>query len=222
MRFDCVDRGALQERGVASPSTPEDPGAVFYASVGTAVPGHRVCIKDPLSGEPMPARHTGEVVVSGPSITPGYFDELTRGVPARQELRTGDLGYVADGELFLVDRLKDVLIVAGRNFAPADIERVVGAVPGVRKGGVIAFSTPGSRGTEVLCLMVCTAPKYRKPRATVCSGIQRALFDCFGLTAESIFVVRPADLPRTSSGKLKRAECRELLQSGKLQATLNV
>jgi acyl-CoA synthetase (AMP-forming)/AMP-acid ligase II len=131
-------------------------------------------------------------------------------------LRTGDLGYLADGELFIVDRLKDVLIVAGRNYVPSDIERVVGTVEGVRAGAVIAFTLPGADGTAALHVVAGTEPGARIAQS-VRDAVRWAVQSQIGIAPKDVCLVRPGTLPRTSSGKLQRGECRRLYESGVLQ-----
>jgi acyl-CoA synthetase (AMP-forming)/AMP-acid ligase II len=216
VRFDCVDRTALATRGVAIPVDGESERAVTFVGVGSVISGHRISVVDPASQAEVPPRHLGEIVVSGPSVSPGYFRELSGGVEERAALRTGDLGYIADGELYVVDRIKDLLIVAGRKYAPSDIERVVGDVDGVRAGAVVAFSERAS-GTELVCVLAAQEPGCSHEKRVIHVAIRRALHDHFGLGAR-VFLVRRGQLPRTSSGKLRRAECRRLLASGRLDA----
>lgn len=208
--FDHVDRRELANHGLAIPAARDSSAGVAFVGCGRAVPGHRIRILDADSARELPERTLGEIAVSGPSVTPGYFRDLAGGQPCRTELRTGDLGYVADGELFVVDRLKDLLIIAGRKYVPADVEREVALVDGVRPGGVIAFAERGNEGTDDLFLMVAGEPRaLRDPdrlRAAVRSRVQQH----FGVTPADVLVVKPGQLPKTSSGKLQRSACRDL------------
>ncbi len=118
VRLDFVDRALLSSTGRASQTSPDSPSAACFTGVGRALPAHRVRIVEPGSRTELPERHLGEIVVSGPSVTPGYFRNDGRCAPSREELQTGDLGYVADGELYVVDRIKDILILGGRKCRP--------------------------------------------------------------------------------------------------------
>src|SRR5262249_49646763 len=126
------------------------------------------------------------------------------------QLRTGDLGYVADGELFVTGRKKDLIILSGRNHDPQSIERVASEVPGVRRGNVVAFSRPG-RNTEEL---VVVAEARGEDGAALVRAIRTRLNDELQLAAADVRVVAPGSLPKTSSGKLQRNRARQLYLDG--------
>ena len=107
-------------------------------------------IVDPDTFEPRPERHVGELLIRGTSVTPGYYKrpDATAALFHDGWLCTGDLAYLLDGELVLCGRIKDVIIVGGRNVFPEDIERAVGGLDGVRAGNVIAFGVEGYKGKE--------------------------------------------------------------------------
>jgi acyl-CoA synthetase (AMP-forming)/AMP-acid ligase II len=214
LRCDTVEREALTARGEARAVESGSADSTTLISVGRPVPGHRVRILSTDDGRELPERHLGEVAVSGPSVTPGYFHELREGATPRTELRTGDLGYLAEGELFIVDRLKDLLVVGGRKHAPADVERVVGALDGVRGGAVVAFSVRGSEGTEEVVLAV--TPEAGADPVALEATVQRAAQEHFGFPL-CVVLVRPGALPKTSSGKLQRSACRARYLDGTLQ-----
>lgn len=211
-RRDTVDRRRLAAEGLAVPARPEDADRVTFVSVGRALPRHRVAVVDRDSGEPLPERRVGELVAEGPSITPRYFGED----PSRRRaaLRTGDLAYVADGSLYVVDRIKDLVIVAGQNYAPSDIEHAAAEVAGVRRGCVVAFSAAGGAGTEELHLVAEASPDARRPPAEVARDVRRLVLEQIGLAAASVTIVAPGTLERTSSGKVKRRACAEAHRRG--------
>jgi acyl-CoA synthetase (AMP-forming)/AMP-acid ligase II len=212
--FDCVARAKLASDGVAAPMTQSDPGTVTYVAVGTAVPGHAVRIVEPGTDRQLPERRLGEVEVRGPSVTPLYFHQLLAGVEPRAALHTGDLGYIADGQLYIVDRLKDILIIAGRKFAPRDIESVVAEVPGLRRGRVVAFASRTNDGSDSLILVLAPDPRAHTNPDAIRRMVRLTVFDHFGLTPSNIVLVRPADIPKTTSGKLARAACRAAYENG--------
>jgi acyl-CoA synthetase (AMP-forming)/AMP-acid ligase II len=214
LRCDTVEREALTARGEARAVEGGSTDSTTLISVGRPVPGHRVRILSTEDGRELPERHLGEVAVSGPSVTPGYFHELREGLAPRTELHTGDLGYLAEGELFIVDRLKDLLIVGGRKHAPSDVERVVGALDGVRGGAVVAFSVRGSEGTEEVVLAV--TPEAGADPVALEATVHRAAQEHFGFPPR-VVLVRPGALPKTSSGKLQRSACRARYLDGTLQ-----
>ena len=116
--------------------------------LGRPVPGLEMRIVDPETHTTLAERQVGELLIRGSSVTPGYYErpEATAELFLDGWLRTGDLGYLLDGELVLCGRIKDVIIVGGRNVFPEDIERSVGQIDGVRAGNVIAFGVEGIQG----------------------------------------------------------------------------
>jgi acyl-CoA synthetase (AMP-forming)/AMP-acid ligase II len=214
-RLSVVRRADLQEHEVARPAANGELDIVTHTSVGVAIPEHEVRVVTPIGVEELPERHVGEIVVRGPSVTPGYFRELKAGVPARSELRTGDLGYIADGELYVVGRLKDLLIVAGKKYAPSDIEHRIGIVPGVRRNDVVVFALDHD-GTETACAAVALEPGMGSGRMELAEQIVRVVMVDFGLSLADVVIVRPGVLPRTSSGKVMRLSCATLYRSDRL------
>jgi acyl-CoA synthetase (AMP-forming)/AMP-acid ligase II len=220
---DYVDREALFSQGRACPAPRGSSGAAGFVSVGRAVAGHRLKVVNPRNGEVLPERRVGEIRVRGPAVSPGYFHPRggDAGV-AGGELRTGDLGYLADGQLFVIDRLKDLLIVAGQNYSPADLERCAGATRGLRAGRVVALSLPGAEDTEELKLVAeLDAASWRTQRA-IREELTWRIHDYFGLNPTQVLLAPPGALPRTSSGKLRRRACRELLREGAISGKVTL
>ena len=212
-RFDHVDRALLAEQGVAARVAPDSSTALAVACLGRALPGHRVSIVAPENGDELGERRVGEIVVRGPSISSGYFGETT----TRHELHTGDLGYLADGELYVVDRLKDLVVVAGRKYAPSDIERAIAPIRGLVPGALAAFGLRGDEGTESLCIVAAVHPTTWRTSQVLKAEIASAVHARVGLRPARICLVGPGDVPRTSSGKVRRAACRLALESHRLR-----
>ena len=149
-------------------------------------------------------------------MTPGYYKrpDATAALFRDGWLCTGDLAYMVDGELVLCGRIKDVIIVGGRNVFPEDIERAVGVVHGVRNGNVIAFGVEGYKGKESV---VVVAEVRTDDLQAVHGAIHHRTLDVCGLPPRDIVLVRPGSLPKTSSGKLQRAKCRELYMAEELE-----
>jgi fatty-acyl-CoA synthase len=150
----------------------------------------------------------------------GYYNnpEATRTTIKNGWLHTGDLGFLVDNELFVCGRIKDLIIVAGRNYYPSDIESVVSNVPGVRRGRVVAFGlnatqTNGSEGV-VICLETKAKSSEREELA---AEIRSLVLESLGLKVDEIVQLGRGSLPRTSSGKLQRNRTRELYLRGKLE-----
>jgi acyl-CoA synthetase (AMP-forming)/AMP-acid ligase II len=192
-------------------AVPAEPGAdaMRMVSVGRAVAGHEVAIVDD-DHMTLPERRLGEITVRGPSVSPRYFDQHHPQGERRRCLRTGDVGYLADGELYVVDRLKDLVIVAGRSYSPSDIERAAEQVPGVRDGRAVAFGvTDGDRGTEALVLAVEVRPRSGKEQERLADAIRAKVAEEIGLAPADVRLLRPGTLSRTSSGKLMRRDARD-------------
>jgi acyl-CoA synthetase (AMP-forming)/AMP-acid ligase II len=165
-------------------------------------------------------RAVGDFQLRGPSLMHGYFedpDKTRETLSADGWLRTGDLGYLVDGNLFICGRKKDVIILNGRNYYPQDLEWVASRVEGVRPGGVAAF---GGHKTgldrEAVVVVVETRgtdPDHSQMATSVRNEIQRAI----SLVVDDVVVVRPGTLPKTSSGKIQRSKARAMYEAGRLE-----
>lgn len=213
MIVDRVD-GEAMKRGEALPATDATKTTLEIVGCGRPFPGHDLAIVDE-QGQHLGERRVGEVVTRGPSVTPGYFQnpEATAETFRDGWLHTGDLGYIANGELFICGRLKDLIIIRGANFYPQDIEWVVGDLPGVRRGNVVAFSTMHD-GTEEL---VIAAEAGSADAARLREEIPRVVAESFGLQVHHVAIVGVGELPKTSSGKAQRRKSKALFESGQLE-----
>jgi acyl-CoA synthetase (AMP-forming)/AMP-acid ligase II len=214
-RWEDVDAEALRAEGRAEPAREGRPSRRLV-SVGHAFPGSELQIVDP-GGTPLPDRREGEITLRGPSVMQGYFREPEATAEALRDgwLWTGDLGYLADGELFITGRRKSVLIRAGRKFHATDLEAAAERVPGIRRGCSAAFSIDGGSREQ----LVVVVERTRAAAADV-AGLERRVGDAVaeseGLRPDRVVVVPPRSIPKTSSGKVQRATCRELLLGGTL------
>jgi acyl-CoA synthetase (AMP-forming)/AMP-acid ligase II len=193
-------------------------------SCGDVDSEHTVRIVDPVSGLPLPDGATGEIWVSGRSVAAGYYNReaLTREVfhaqlpgDERSYLRTGDLGFFQDGELFITGRIKDLIIVNARNIHPQDVEAAVGrAAPTV--GRSVAFSVPGE-GSERLVVLAEAGPHEDSADhfATIVEAIRTGVTAEFGVGPD-IHLCAKRTIPTTTSGKVRRQEARRMFQSGKV------
>jgi acyl-CoA synthetase (AMP-forming)/AMP-acid ligase II len=220
VRYDRVDRKLFETEGVARPVTSEDPiNTLEWVSVGQGMPLHQVRIVDTESRR-LRDRTVGEIELSGPSVMLGYYRDpaATREVIRDGWLRTGDLGYMADGDIFVTGRSKDLIIKGGRNIYPQDVEHAASSVKGVRAGCCVAFSiTNQQRGTEELVLTCETRLRNNKERARVKNEIRKSVHDLVGVSPDDVRLVSPGTVLKTSSGKLRRQEMRERYLAGKLQ-----
>jgi acyl-CoA synthetase (AMP-forming)/AMP-acid ligase II len=160
------------------------------------------------SGDVLGEGALGEIGVEGPSMFRGYFGEEPRGEGL---YRTGDLGFVRDGELFVTGRKKDLIILRGQNHHPEEIEWVAAAVPGVRMGRVAAFGvTDDELGTERLCLLVEGERKAMRDPAALEVELRRKVHDESGLPIDFLMLVEPSTIPVTTSGKVRRSEAKKI------------
>jgi len=215
MVLDCVDRRVLESERYAAPVAPGTDGSRRLARLGRPVPGLEIRIVDPESGAPLRDREVGELEIRGTSVTPGYYRRPDANATLFHDgwLRTGDLAYLLDGQLVMCGRIKDVIIVGGRNVFPEDVERAVGSLEGVRAGNVIAFGVEGDRGRESL---VVVAESKADDVALVRKLVAARVRDVVGVPARAIVLVAPGTLPKTSSGKLQRSLCRNRYHDGQL------
>jgi fatty-acyl-CoA synthase len=216
LRTDSVDLRVLESENYAAPLDPTEPGARRLAKLGKPVPGLEIRIVDPNTGAELAEREVGELEIRGTSVCNGYYNDLTATEALFHDgwLRTGDLAYLVDGELVMCGRIKDVIIVGGRNVFPEDIERAVGGVDGVRAGNVIAFGVEGRNHKEAIVVVAETKLADTKELHATINEHVRAVV---GVPAKEIVLVPPGTLPKTSSGKLQRSLCRDLYLGTELQ-----
>jgi fatty-acyl-CoA synthase len=214
MVIDTVERDALERDDRAVPAA-DCPNARRFARLGRAVPGLELRILDTVTGDVLGERAVGELEIRGTSVTTGYYGRPDTTEAAFHDgwLRTGDLAYFVDGELVVCGRMKDVIIVGGRNVLPEDVERAVAQVDGVRRGNVIAFGTERRAGREAIVVVAET----RETDLTVLrDAVATRVRDSIGLPAHDVVLVPPGTLPKTSSGKLQRSLCKERYTQGEL------
>ncbi len=212
IRIDRVRRAKFQASGHAEPASDDDPGALRFVSCGRALPDHELAVFG-ADGSPAPERVQGRVRFRGPSTTRGYYrnDEATRAlVGADGWLDSGDLGYLAGGDLFLTGRAKDLIIKAGRNFYPHEAEALAGRVPGVRTGCVAAFGvTDAERGTEQFVIVAETRVTDEAARTALTQAVTRAVGLTLGVAPDRVVLAPPGSVAKTSSGKIRRGATRD-------------
>ncbi|MEF3062749.1 AMP-binding protein [Ralstonia solanacearum] len=220
-RIDLVDRDALSRQGVARPAPEPGRRSIRFVSCGLPLPGHQIRITD-ASGRELAERAQGHVQFFGPSATAGYYrnSEATSHLFDGAWLDTGDMGYIAAGELYLTGRVKDIIIRAGRHLFPQELEEAVSQVSGVRKGGVAVFAATDVRsGTERLVMLAETRESGAIERSQMLSEINNLAVDLSGVPVDEIVLVPPRTVLKTSSGKLRRSACREMYERGEIGRT---
>jgi fatty-acyl-CoA synthase len=217
LRTDAVDLRVLESERYAAPVDPSFEGARSFAILGRPVPGLEIRVVDPVTGDELQEREVGELEIRGTSVTPGYYKRPDANVELFHDgwLRTGDLAYLVDGEMVMCGRIKDMIIVGGRNVYPEDVERALANVEGVRAGNIIAFGVDGATGKEGL---IVVAESKSDDHAEVRRSVAQRVRDAIGLPAKEIVLVEPGSLPKTSSGKLQRSLCKVRYLGQELQA----
>ncbi len=209
IRVDVLDRSALASTGVATRAE-NGAGTKPVVSCGVPVPGAEVRISGPHGS--VPERHVGEILLRGPSLMDGYVGDDREDPFADGWLRTGDLGYLADGELYVTGRVKDLVIVMGRNYASQDLEWTAERVDGVRAGRSAAFSIGDADGGAVVVVESRRAEDIDELPRTV----WRAISDTLGIVPREVLVLPAGSIPVTTSGKLRRGWARESYARGDL------
>ena len=222
VRSDVVEKAAL-EHGEATPAAGAAP-AQDLVNCGHAFPEHEMAVVDD-SGQRLGDRKVGQIITRGPSIAQGYYlepdltaESFKPGPGGHTWLHTGDLGYLVDGEIFICGRLKDMIIVRGRNFYPSDLEWALSELPGVRRGNVVAFGFDID-GDEQL---VVAAEGMAAEAEDLKTAIAQRINAHFALTPHDVLIVPLGTLPRTSSGKPQRRKTRQMYLDGTLDRARSV
>ncbi|WP_454197354.1 AMP-binding protein [Nocardia sp. Marseille-Q1738] len=217
---DRVDRNRFLRTGKATRAAEDDPDPLSFVGCGRTIPGHRIRLVD-SAGNVLGDRREGRIEFCGPSATAGYFRNpgATKTLLRHGWFDTGDLGYLDDGELYVTGRIKDLIIRAGRNLHPEELERAVGDIPEIRKGCVAVFATSEpTGGTERLVVFAETRQTAAAPLARLRERIIGVSVDLLGTPPDDVVLAPPGTVPKTSSGKLRRAATRERYERGDLRA----
>jgi fatty-acyl-CoA synthase len=217
-KFDRVDRAAF-EQGHAKAAADGDTHANVFVSEGRALPEHEIKVVND-AGEALPEREVGHLWFRGPSMTSGYYrnEEATRAIQREGGfLDSGDLAYIADGELYIAGRVKDLIIRGGRNYVAAEIEQAAAAVPGVRDGCVAAFGVTDARtGSEQVVVVAETRARSTEDRDAIERQVIERVANAIGSPPDVVRLVKPGSVPKTSSGKIRRNDTKALFVSGDL------
>jgi fatty-acyl-CoA synthase len=215
LRTDRIDSERYHKDRKAVPASN---GAAVLETVccGKTFTGHELSIQDE-DGRILPDRAVGEICFRGPSVAAGYFNNENASHEAGMGsaggwLRTGDLGYLVDGEVYISGRLKDILIINGRNYYPQRIEWLIDELPGVRKGSAVVFTRQGKASEEI----IVAAESRDKEPAQLIELIKARVSEEFQLSVSEVALLPPGTLPKTSSGKLQRRKTREQYLLGTL------
>jgi acyl-CoA synthetase (AMP-forming)/AMP-acid ligase II len=220
LKTDVVSRARLRH-GAAAPAAPGE-AAVTLVSCGLPLPGHSIEIVG-AGGVAAAERQVGEVRVRGPSVTPGYFDEhgASPTAPPPRWLDTGDLGYLAAGELYICGRAKDLIIIRGVNHYPQDLEWTVERIRGLRGRTVAAIATTRDGEEGVTIIVECplgAADEEGGIETVIAEAIRRG----HGVVPHAVRLVPLGALPLTSSGKIRRRETKAMYEAGLFEPVAQV
>jgi 1-acyl-sn-glycerol-3-phosphate acyltransferase len=214
--IDRIKRDKFMRSGQAEPAGSEEADALRFVACGRPLPGHQIKIVD-ATGSEVGERVEGHLEFKGPSATSGYFrnPEQNRQLFHDGWLDSGDFAYLAAGDLYLTGRAKDIIIRAGRNIYPHELEEAVGNIPGIRKGCVAVFGSPDPvSSTERLVVLAEIRDADSGKREELRDQINALTMDTLGMPADDIVLVPVHSVLKTSSGKIRRAACRELYEKG--------
>ncbi|MFZ5523854.1 MAG: AMP-binding protein [Pseudomonadota bacterium] len=214
--IDCIERDRFMRSGHAEPAGNDAADALRFVACGRPLLGHEIRIVD-ATGRELGERVEGHLEFKGPSATSGYFrnPEQTRLLFHGEWLDSGDFAYLAEGDIYLTGRAKDIIIRAGRNIYPYELEEAVGDIPGIRKGCVAVFGSPDpTTGTERLVVLAETRVTSSAQLEILRDQINSLTLDILGIPADNILLAPIHSVLKTSSGKIRRAACRELFEKG--------
>jgi 1-acyl-sn-glycerol-3-phosphate acyltransferase len=213
---DRIERRALALSGAASPARADDSDALRFAACGLPLPRHQIRVVDAGRRE-LPERVEGHIQFRGPSATAGYFRnaDATRALFDGDWLDTGDLGYIASGEIYLTSRAKDVIIRGGQHVHPYELEEAAGNLAGIRKGCVAVFGVADPvSGTEKVVVLAETRATERERQEQLRLGLAELALKLLGAPADEIVLAPPHTVLKTSSGKIRRAASRDAYERG--------
>ena len=216
--IDQIDRESLATQGKAVPVKEVNKNTIEFVASGQPLPGYEVRIVDP-EGRELPERQEGRLQFCGPSATHGYFHnpQQTHKLFDGKWLNSGDLAYMSSGDIYITSRSKDIIIRAGRNIYPYEVEEMIGNIPGIRKGCVAVFGTTDQLlATEQVVILAETRETHHEVKEKLYQEIASVVSDLLGTAADKILLLPPHTILKTSSGKIRRAASRELYEQGLL------
>ena len=217
-RVDALVREPFERRREVHPADCTDQHALRFVSCGRPLPDHQIRVVD-ASGQPLGERTEGHVQFRGPSVTSGYFGnpDVTRAVMRDGWMDSGDLGYQADGELFITGRVKDIIIQAGRNICAQEVEEAAATAAGIRKGCIAAFGIHDpALGTERLVVVAETRERDRMRWEELRTAVQDRVTAAMGVPPDVVVIARPGAVLKTPSGKIRHSAIRDAYLHGTL------
>ena len=227
--IDRIERETFTAEGRAVPAPADDATAIAFVSSGKPLARHDVQIVD-ANGKEVGDRTEGFLWFRGPSATSGYYQnaEATEKLlplgPALREgefawVNSGDRAYRAGGEIYVTGRVKDIIIKGGRNLYPHEVEELAARAEGIRKGCIVAFGLKDeASGTEKLIVVAESREREASRRAAITAAVTEQVSQGLGMPPDKVELIPPGSIPKTSSGKLRREETKQLYLAGKLSA----
>jgi acyl-CoA synthetase (AMP-forming)/AMP-acid ligase II len=206
----AVERDAFTAHRRIVPAEPSDASALRFLSCGLPIPGIALWLMT------QPGEDVGEIMVNAPFLFSGYYlnPEASADSFAEGGYRTGDSGFLYEGEVFVCGRLKELLIVHGRNYYAVDIEEIANGVPGVKPGRTVAFSLfDAATASEAAVLRVETELTDAAAREDLQKAVREAVFDRLELALRTVEILDPGQIVKTTSGKISRKENLEQYQA---------
>lgn len=217
-RIDTIGRETFERHRKAAPATLAEPSPLRFVSCGIPLPDHEVRIMDE-SGQEAGERIEGSLQFRGPSTMRGYYRDPEATEKTFQDgwCDSGDFAYRAEGEIFVTGRRKDIIIKAGRNLYPQEVEETVGEIPGIRRGRVAAFGiTDPEIGTEKLVVVAETRVEKEEARRRLIGEVMEKVAAATDIRPDIVSLVPSDTIPKTSSGKLRRAALRSAYLKGEM------
>ena len=227
---DRVERETFTTHGHAVPTTAEHSSVISFVSSGSELQGHEIRIVDEHGNE-VPDRVEGFLWFRGPSATAGYYRNpaatqtlFPTGQAAKEGdfawINSGDRAYRAAGEIYVTGRVKDIIIKGGRNLYPHEVEELAARAEGIRKGCIVAFGMKDeSSGTEKLVVVAEVRERDSSRQAVIAAAVTEQVLRGLGLPPDRVELIPPGSIPKTSSGKLRREETKQLFLKGELSVT---
>ena len=224
---DHVEREAFTTQGSAMPAQSASASAISFVSSGRALPDHEVCIVDEKGNE-VSERTEGFLWFRGPSATAGYYQNSAAteklfpagraaGATEFAWVNSGDRAYCANGEFYVTGRVKDIIIKGGRNLYPHEVEELAARADGLRKGCIVAFGIQDQgSGTEKLVVVAEVRERDPRKHPAIAAAVTEQVSHGLGLPPDRVELIPLGSIPKTSSGKLRREETKQLFLSGQL------
>ncbi len=215
-RIDRIAREPFEKSGLVRPASSPDIPSIRFVSCGRPLQGHTVRIVNDADLA-VDEGVEGRIEFKGPSMMAGYYRNAEASAEVMRDgwIDTGDLGYLSDGELFITGRRKDIILKAGRNVYPQEIEEVAGNIPGIRRGFVAAFGVPDADlGTERLVVVAETRETREKEKDRLSAAVTERVSEAVGIPPDVVVLAAPGSVSKTSSGKIRRDACRTMFKEG--------